>query len=181
MRAAKAPNGGTGANRWMSHACVKGCDEPCVHGHRSARILQWTLVAILLQIPKPLDPSRLEVVMSRGAYGIATSDERQRRGAELSSISDAHLLKLSRIVQTEVRAQSRARDGPESGPRLAQETRIVCGAGRGRNQRIRVARFDGVLSRADWRWSPCFTRQRADLFPSSARAHIAGGGDLGRR
>jgi hypothetical protein len=49
-RAAKAPNGGTDANRWTSHACVKGCDEPCVRGHQSTRILQWTPVANLLQI-----------------------------------------------------------------------------------------------------------------------------------
>src|SRR5262245_15746646 len=43
--AAKAPNGGPRQNRWVSHACVKGCDEPCVRGHRCARILQWTLGA----------------------------------------------------------------------------------------------------------------------------------------
>jgi len=57
MRAAKAPNGGTGVNRCRSHACVKGCDEPCVHGHRSAQILQWTPVADLLHMVNGRSPS----------------------------------------------------------------------------------------------------------------------------
>jgi len=37
VRAAKTPNEGTGPVRWISHARVKGRDEPCVHSIEEAR------------------------------------------------------------------------------------------------------------------------------------------------
>ena len=82
---------GTKRRNWreplISHACVKGCDEPCVHVHRSAQILQWTPVAGLLQMAQgcslvaddPLNPAWRIETSRHGQLRSCPSGERRHR------------------------------------------------------------------------------------------------------
>lgn len=168
MRAAKAPNGRTGANRWMSHACVKGCDEPCVRGHRSARILQWTLVAILLQIPKAVGSSTAarDRDAPRGVWGIATSGKR-RAGEPGCPVSTTPFPEVAKRTQRKLGPKLWPNLWPKLRPKLWPKLRSaphsICGSCLGLRP-MDQGRLGSSLR---------FTRQRADLFPRCARAYMS--------
>jgi hypothetical protein len=123
-----------------------------------------------LQISNAVGPSRLEVVMRHAEFK-GSPRQASGRAGEQGFRAFPEVAKPCSCQENSTKSTA------ETGAQIRAETpagdRIpFAGAVVGRNQRIRVARFNSGLGRAAWRWSLRFTRQRADLIPRYARAYM---------